>query len=377
METIILPLIVDQHVHARDQGFSHKSDFESFRKAALHGGVGFVADMPNNNPPTLTLNDINTRQELATKALPVKVYSYIGVTPDSKPHPNLNLYKAFVVPSFKGPSFENYQQIRKTFENYSGSEITVHCEDPKIIEENKNKKLHEDKRPAVAEEQAIGELLDICYDTNVSLNVAHISTKKSFDMINAKKKSFANIGLRLRSEVSYHNILVSREDRYADEVHILGKKFKLPNIKYANVNVPLRYRSDCDYLFEQAKKGKIDAIISDNAPHLISEKQSENIPSGLTILDFEAPIVGLLHDMGISWEVLVNMTHNKPMQYITKDYNYKYQINKNTAANFVILEKKPQVISDKNVRDRHGWCYLSGLELPYTVKSTIINGQIY
>jgi len=377
METVIIPLIVDQHVHARDQGFSHKSNFESFRKAALHGGVGIVGDMPNNFPPTLNLTDVNERQLLAEKALPVKVFSYVGITPDSKPDPKLNLYKAFVVPSFKGPSFENYAQIKKTFENYSGCEITVHCEDPQIIEENKNQKLHEDKRPEEAETQAIGELLDICYACNVHLNVAHISTQKSFDMIESRKKAFQNNGLRLRSEVSYHNMLVSREDRYKEEIEIMGKTFKLPNIKYGNVNVPLRYRYDCNYLFNQAKKGKIDALISDNAPHLISEKQSENIPSGLTILDFEAPILGLFNEMGISWEILIDMTHNNPMQFLTKNYNYQFKFNKNTPANFTILGKKPQIITDSNVQDKHGWCYLSGLEVPYTVKSTIINGQIY
>src|SRR3989344_39032 len=156
-DELIFPGFIDLHVHARecaDHSQDYKEDFVSAGEAAISGGVVAFAEMPNNPVPPVDDKSYEDKNILAKRSgAPVLLYAGIGK--ETKPLSKKVPYKVFMGHSIGDLFFTNYQDLERAMERYRGESISFHCEDPKILEENKNKTTHEEQRPKEAEISAV------------------------------------------------------------------------------------------------------------------------------------------------------------------------------------------------------------------------------
>src|SRR5580698_3747371 len=150
---LIFPGFGDLHIHAREDASGsqvYKEDFSSASDAALHGGVVQVADMPNNAIAPIGDETYAAKEVLTEKSI-VHVTLYAGIGPHTDPLKRHVPYKAFMGPSVGDLFFTSQAQLETAIAKYRGKNVSFHCEDPEILEANKNAPTHEQKRPAAAE----------------------------------------------------------------------------------------------------------------------------------------------------------------------------------------------------------------------------------
>jgi dihydroorotase len=363
--TVLRERIADEHVHIRAQRLKRKARWSDFAANAFQGGVGAVMDMPNNNPPTLTLDDVALRRNLASAYVQhTDIFTHVMVTPRTKPFGEFYHYKLFVAESSGGQGFSSENDLRRALDLYSGCHIMFHCEDPSILAANTRAPLHEDRRPREAEVSAIGSVLDLCQEYGIHATIAHVSTMKGLRMILDAKPKFETLGLRLRSQVVYHHLLLNRENLASGTIEVFGQNYELEHARLIRMNPPIREESDQTYLMQRLIQGDIDAVASDDAPHTLAEKQSSSPPSGVTILPFEAQAAELLHSFGVTNDILTHVTHDSPMQYMTRDWHYKSDLYEGRSAKFIVVDRNKGAIADKDVPGKPHWCYLSGALMP-------------
>ena len=156
-DELIFPGFVDLHVHARectDHSQDYKEDFKTAGEAAINGGVVAFAEMPNNPVPPIDNSSYDAKNILAKKS-GVEVLLYAGIGPHTEPLSRKVPYKVFMGPSIGELFFTDKIDLEKVISKYSGQNVSFHCEDPEILNKNKNETTHERRRPPEAETSAI------------------------------------------------------------------------------------------------------------------------------------------------------------------------------------------------------------------------------
>lgn len=332
---IILPGLIDSHVHFREPGHIWKEDFFTGSKAAAAGGITTILDMPNNKTPTITEARLLEKRRLARKSL-VNFGFHFGTTQDNIKEIN---------------KVKNIASIKIYMDETTGDLI---IEDDKALQEIFNlpitKSIH-------AEKEKILKALELSEKNSSKLYFCHVSSKEELDYILNNKKSNMFI------EVTPHHLFLSE-----DEV----EKHK----GFADVKPPLKPKDDQIALWEAIKSNKIDTIATDHAPHTYDEKMKIEHPVGLPGCQTMLPLLlNAVNENLLTLKKLVQLCCENPAKIFK--IKGKGFIEQGNDADLVIIdmELEKEVINEQ-MFTKVKWSPYNGMMLKGWPITTIVNGNI-
>tara|TARA_B110000438_G_scaffold50103_1_gene50585 strand:- start:6475 stop:7806 length:1332 start_codon:yes stop_codon:yes gene_type:complete len=374
----LIPGIIDDQVHFREPGLTHKADIYTESKAAVAGGITSFMEMPNTKPQTLTQELLEEKFKIGDQKSLANFTFFMGASNTNleevlKTDPkNVGAIKIFMGSSTGNMLVNKRNILEKIFEK-SKCLIAVHCEDENIIQKNTKKfkdqfgdNIPIELHPKIRSEQA-------CYSSssfavglakkyNTRLHVFHLSTEKEIQLFNNEIPLSKK---RITSEVCIHHLFFNSKD--------YKKKGTL--IKW---NPAIKEKSDQEALFQALLDNKIDVIATDHAPHTLKEKNNNysNAPSGGPLVQHALGVMlKFVKNKKISIEQVVEkMCHNPAICF--KIHNRGF-IRENYYADLVLvdLQKKYKVNKD-NILSKCNWSPFEGETLNGVVTHTIINGNL-
>lgn len=372
----LLPGIIDDQVHFREPGLTHKACIATESRAAVAGGVTSFMEMPNTNPPAVTQQLLEDKYAIAAGNSVANYSFFMGVannnvdevlrTNDKKD--SVCGVKIFMGSSTGDMLVDNYVTLNKIF---SESELLIatHCEDERIIKANKEKYPHADNasyHPLIRDAEACFEssfsAVQLAKQNNSRLHILHISTAKELqlftNMLPLKDK-------RITCEVCVHHLHFTADD-YSNKGTLIqcNPAIKAPENKTA--------------LWEALLDDRLDVIATDHAPHTWEEKQQPygKAPSGLPLVQHSLLLMLDYVKQGkISIEKLVEkMSHSVAECFKIKERGY---IREGYFADLVLVNPNDTfTITKQNILYKCGWSPLEGVTFPASVATTFVNGTI-
>ncbi|MBI3929453.1 MAG: dihydroorotase family protein [Armatimonadetes bacterium] len=353
---LVFPGFGDIHVHLRE-GQEHKEDFTTGSRAALHGGVTFMLDMPNNPEPPVDAPSLE-RKAGRVGDPPAAIRLYAAMGPGTRPFGHSH-YKAFMAHSIGPLYFESLAQVEEAVGRYRGCRITFHCEDPEMLERAAGAARHEDRRPPEAEIAAIEAAVAMAARHELRANIAHLSTAGGLEVIRRARAQ----GLEITCEVTPHHLYFDRENRAGAE-----------RADFLKMNPPLRSPSDREALLEAVLAGEIDFLATDHAPHTVEEKASEN-PSGVPHLDTYGGFVAWLLHRGWTPEAAARHASLRPGQFFGERVGRLAPGYRGDLA--VLRLDREWTVRAEDLQTRCGWSPFEGERLPGRVAVAVARGRVF
>lgn len=374
----VFPGIIDDQVHFREPGLTHKATIATESKAAIAGGITSFVEMPNTNPQTTTLEKLQEKLNIA-KETSFANYSFMfGGTNDNldeilKVDPTqVAGLKLFLGSSTGNMLVDNEAVLEKIFSN-TDMVISVHCEDEATIRENlaKYKEQYGDDipielHPIIRSEEACylssSRAIALAKKTGARLHVFHLSTGKETHLFD---NSIPLEEKKITSEVCIHHLWFTDADYKEKGTHIKWN----PAVKTAN---------DRAELWKALLDDRIDVIATDHAPHTLEEKSNvyTSAPSGGPLVQHALNAMIQAHKQGkISLEKIAQkMCHNPARLFRVKDRGF---VKEGYYADLVLvdLEKSYQVTKD-NVLYKCGWSPFEGTTFDSVITHTFVNGNL-
>ena len=374
----LLPGIIDDQVHFREPGLTHKADIYTESKAAVAGGITSFMEMPNTKPQTLTQELLKKKFEIGDQKSLANFTFFMGVSNNNldevlKTDPkNVGAIKIFMGSSTGDMLVDDKKVLEEIFQK-SKCLIAVHCEDEATIQENLKAAIEKfgDNIPMSMHPKI--RSVDACYKSssfavqlakkyNTRLHVFHLSTAKELELFD---NSIELKDKKITAEVCIHHLYFNSKD--------YSKKGTL--IKW---NPAVKEKTDQDALLEALLNNKIDVIATDHAPHTINEKNNNyiNAPSGGPLVQHALGAMLKFVKMGkISIEnVVQKMSHNPSICFKVHKRGF---IKENYFADLVLVDinKKYQVV-EKDILSKCKWSPFLGDTLYGQINFTIINGNV-
>ena len=374
----VLPGVIDDQVHFREPGLTHKATIKSESRAAAAGGITSFIEMPNTNPQTTTIKKLEDKFQIASKTSFVNYSFMFGGTNDNLDEilkvdaKNVAGLKLFLGSSTGNMLVDNAEVLEKIFSSTSLL-ISVHCEDEATIK--KNTKLYIEKygdnipikyHPIIRSEEACylssSKAIELAKKTGARLHVFHVSTGK-------ETKLFTNkIPLKdkkITAEVCLHHLWFSDQD-YEEKGTL---------IKW---NPAVKTKEDRAQLWEALLDDRLDVIATDHAPHTLDEKNNvyTKAPSGGPLVQHALLAMFEAHHQGkISIEKLVEkMCHNPAILFQVEKRGY---IKEGYFADIVIVDdNNPWTVNKDNVLYKCKWSPFEGTNFKSKVTHTLVNGQL-
>ena len=375
---ILIPGMIDDQVHFREPGLTHKGNISSESKAAIAGGVTSYIEMPNTSPNTTTIEEFNKKISIASIDSYCNFSFMFGGTNDNLDEiKKIDPTEVAGIKLFLGSStgkmlIDNLNSIEKIFSSTSLT-ISAHCEDEQTIKNNSKKykeiygenvpmECHPNIRSVEACYISSKYATDLAKTTGARLNVFHISTQKELDLFENKLPVEQK---NITAEVCAHHLWFTDKDYKK-----LGSKIKW--------NPAIKSQSDKDALWNAIKEDKIDIIASDHAPHTEIEKENSyfNCPSGGPMV--QHTILSLLEESpkhGVSIEKIVEkIAHNPSKIFKIKKRGF---IKEGYYADIVLVDpNSPTLVSKKSLLYKCGWSPFEGVTFSSSIHSTILNGRV-
>jgi len=273
---LVLPGLIDVHVHLRDEGKAYKEDFYSGTAAAAAGGITTVLDMPNNKPVTMSIEALRRRMEIAGRQILVNVGFYSEFPKDMKETEEIIregavTFKLFMGEQIGGLNIDDDRALLEAFQIVSKLRVpvAVHAEDKttskKVEDELKRDNCNDVEAFLKAHSEnvevtAVKRLLKIAEQTGVHVHFCHISTENGLKAIIDGKKS----GIKITCETTPHHLFLS-----VDDLRRIGT--------LALTTPPIRENHHIAALWDGIKNGWINILASDHAPHTLGEKKAESV----------------------------------------------------------------------------------------------------
>tara|TARA_B100001093_G_scaffold520499_1_gene616883 strand:+ start:30563 stop:31897 length:1335 start_codon:yes stop_codon:yes gene_type:complete len=374
----VLPGIIDDQVHFREPGLTHKADIYSESKAAVAGGITSFMEMPNTNPPATTLELLENKFCIAKKRSLANYSFFMGASNDNIEEVlKVNPQQVAAIKIFMGSSTGNMLvDDKKTLESiFKNSKmlIAVHCEDEETIKYNTQKAISEfgenipiEKHPEIRSEEACYKsssmAVELAKKYNTRLHVFHISTEKELDLF---KNNLTIEKKRITCEVCIHHLWFEKSD--------YKKKGAL--IKW---NPSVKNKSDRDALLNAIIENKIDVIATDHAPHTIEEKNNTYLkcPSGGPLVQHALnAMLELVKKQKISLEKVVEkMSHHPAICFQIEKRGF---IRKNYFADLILVDRNSSWQVDKsNILYKCKWSPFEGQKFSSRVTHTFVNGHL-
>ncbi|WP_310021150.1 allantoinase AllB [Microbacterium resistens] len=377
-DEVLLPGLVDTHVHVNEPGRTEWEGFESATRAAAAGGVTTIVDMPLNSiPPTVSVEALEVKRATAEGRVFVDVGFWGGVIPgndaDLAPLHAAGVYgfKCFLLPSgvdeFPDVSVAEMRTAMSTLAEL-GSLLIVHAEDARIIEDSVHEASHEyadflASRPRSAEDAAIAEVIQGAADTGVRAHVLHLSNSDSLARIAAAKAD----GVDLTVETCPHYLAIAAED-----IPSGATAFKCCP--------PIREEGNRDALWRGIADGTIDFIVSDHSPSTPELKYAGDGDfaaawGGISSLQLGLPLIwSEARRRGIPLERVVALMSEKPAA--RAGLEGKGSIAVGNAADFAVFAPEESFVVDaRSLAHRHPITPYDGRELTGVVHATYLAGS--
>lgn len=371
----VLPGLIDDQVHFREPGLTHKGNIRSESISAIAGGITSYIEMPNTIPQTTSKKELDKKFKIASKNSAANYSFLFGGTNDNIDE-ILKLDKNQVagIKLFLGSStgnmlVDNPDTLKKIFSS-TDLLIAVHCEDEETIKNNLEKYLLEfgedipvSKHPSIRSEDACyissSKAISLAKETGARLHVFHLSTGK-------ETKLFSNaelINKKITSEVCIHHLWFSDKDY----------KKKGSFIKW---NPAIKSKSDQNELWKALNDDRIDIIASDHAPHTISEKNNSylNSPSGGPLVQHSLlALLTAVKKGKISIEKLVQKACHNPA--ILFEISKRGFIKEGYFADLVIINLDAKTkVTKESLLYKCGWSPFEGITFDAKIEKTFVNG---
>lgn len=314
---MVLPGLIDSHVHLRDQQLAYKEDFFSGTSAAAAGGVTLTIDMPNNKPVTMSSKSLRERMKLAETRVVVNV-AFHSAFPKSLEEirrivkQGTVAFKLFLSQKVGGTDIEDDDALLRALSmaGKMGVPVSVHAEDKKMLEIVKEEMQQAGRKDIDAylrvhspdaELKAIQHTIQLAKKTSVHIHFCHVSSAEGLKALLVAK----NMGLPVSCEATPHHLLLSSK-------HL--KHYKT----IALTNPPLRAEEDIEALWNAFRNGLIDVLASDHAPHMVEEKEAESIwdvRTGIPGLETTLPLLlTQVNDGRLTMPDLIRATSKRPAE---------------------------------------------------------------
>jgi dihydroorotase len=375
---LLIPGVIDDQVHFREPGLTHKGDIFSESRAAAAGGVTSFMDMPNTIPQTVTIDILNEKYLIGSENSITNYSFYLGAT-------NTNLGEVLRVdPSavcgiklFMGSStgnmlIDNETALRELFAK-TPLPVTAHCEDEPIIRKNSEifraeygedvpVRMHPRIRSREACFRSSSHAVNLAKEYNTRLHILHLSTADELKLFSNELPLNQK---RITGEVCVHHLWFD-ESSYDD----LGTLIKW--------NPAIKTRFDRDALINGVNNNLIDIIATDHAPHTLAEKESSyfKAPSGGPLIQHSlVAMLELWHRKIFSLEKIIEMMcHNPAILFNIRNRGF---IREGYQADLCLINpSSPWSVSKENILYKCGWSPFEGLTFRSKVVQTIVNGVI-
>ena len=373
----IIPGLIDDQVHFREPGLTHKACIHTESKAALAGGITSFLEMPNTKPLTTTRAEWEAKNRIAAETSFANYAFMFGGTNDNLEeilaldNKRVPALKLFLGSSTGNMLVDNPEVLRAIFSS-TKLVIAVHCEDEQSIRTNlkaAQEKYGDDipmaEHPLIRSEEACylssSQAVALAKETGARLHVFHVSTAKELELfrndIPLKEK-------KITAEVCIHHLWFSAEDYQT----------KGTRIKW---NPAVKTKEDRAALWEGLNTDLLDVLATDHAPHTEEEKNQvyTKAPSGGPLVQHALPaLLTAYHQGKITLEKIVQKAcHNPALLFDVKDRGY---IREGYYADLVVLDlDKEFEVTKKDVLYQCGWSPFEGTQFKGYVEATLLNGK--
>ncbi len=334
MKLITIPGVIDAHVHLREPGATQKEDMTSGTKAAVSGGVTLVVDMPNNPQPTNSPQALENKVVLAANRIYSDLGFYFAATPEAIPYFTTVKDRVF-----------GY----KLYMNHTTGNLIVTDEQAQAI----FAKIPEGKTLIVhAEGETMSKAIALAKKFNTKLHIAHVSLASEVHEIKKAKEQ----GMNITAEVTPHHLFLK-----SDDVKRLGS--------YGIMKPPLQTVNDQEVLWEGLRRGIIDIVATDHAPHTIDEKDNGEKPSfGVPGVETMLPLLfTAVAEKRISLETLVTVTNTNPRKIFSIPEQLDTYVEIDASESYVLTNQK--------VVSKCGWTPFAGMRIKGKIVSIYLRGH--
>lgn len=374
----LMPGMIDDQVHFREPGLTHKADIESESKAAVAGGITSFIEMPNTVPQATTIEELEKKFEIAANTSWANYSFMFGGTNhnldeimkvDPKKVAGLKLFLG----SSTGDMLVDDPEVLENIFRKTNLLISAHCEDETTIQNNLaayRKEYGDDIpiacHPKIRSEEACyissSKAIELAKKTGARLHVFHVSTAKETQLFSSRKPLHKK---KITSEVCVHHLWFTDEDY----------KTKGTKIKW---NPAVKTKEDKEGLLKALLNDKIDVIATDHAPHTKNEKDNNymNAPSGAPMVQHALVVLLEMYHQGkISLEKIVEkFAHNPAILFRIKERGF---IREGYKADLVLVDlNSPWAVKKENLLYKCGWSPLEGSVFKSRVTHTLVNGTV-
>lgn len=374
---MVLPGVIDAHVHFRQPGLTEKGDLHSESLAAIAGGVTSYFDMPNTAPATTTIETWEQKNRMASEVSAANYAFFMGVTNSNIEHllhadptriPGLKL---FLGSSTGDMLVDDDSTIIRLFLEFKGV-IACHAESERRIVENRQRlleqypdgiplKLHHMLRSRQACVEASAHAIELARRTGARLHLLHVSTEDELALLSDAPLSEN----RISAETCPHYLYFD-----ASSVETTGGLTKC--------NPAIKEDSDRRALLRALRDGRIDIVATDHAPHLLAQKQGNALTaaSGMPSIQFALPLMlQLARNGNFTYESVVEKMCNNPARLYAIDR--RGFIRPRYWADFAIIDPDADyTITNDDVISTCGWTPYAGQHLTFRVEQTWLNGRL-
>lgn len=373
---ILIPGVIDDQVHFREPGLTHKGDIESESRAAVAGGVTSYIEQPNTVPNAVTQELLEEKYKIASEKSFANYGFSMGGTNDNleevlKTNPrNVPAIKLFLGSSTGNMLVDNPETLEEIFSKVK-MPICVHCEDETTIRSNTEKykaeygedipvKFHHLIRSEQACYLSSSKAVELAKKTGARLHIYHLSTAKETDLF---RNDIPLQDKKITAEVCVHHLHFTNEDY----------ETKGSLIKW---NPAVKTEKDKNGLWEALLDDRIDVIATDHAPHNLDEKDNvyTKCPSGAPLVQHSLVVMLEYFKKGkISLEKIVEkMCHNPAILFEIEKRGF---IREGYKADLVLVDLDADwTVSKENVLYKCGWSPLEGENFHSQVTHTFVNG---
>ena len=373
----LIPGIIDEHVHFREPGLTHKADIYTESRAAVAGGVTSFMDMPNTMPQTTTQELLQQKFDLAAEKSLANYSFYLGATNDNlaevvKTDPKRVCGIKLFMGSSTGNMLVDKNEVLVRLFRESPCLIAAHCEDEQTIHENTvrckdlaakgevvvDASIHPFVRTMEACYRSSSKAVDMAEKFGTRLHVLHISTQKELSLF---RNDIPLKDKKITAETCPHYLCFDNRDYER-------KGFAI------KCNPAIKSHRDKEALFQALHDGLIDTIGTDHAPHLLEEKMTDDYftsKSGFPSIQHSLEIMAELVDMPLLVQL---MCHNPAILYQIDRRGF---IREDYHADLVLVDMNTShLISDKDEYSKCGWTPYDGVGVHSRVTHTFVNGNL-